>query len=670
MEKLTETMRRVKESAPLREWCESNLEPMGRSFVCPVCHSGTGPNATPAFSIQRDGEHWHCFSCGRSGDVYDLAGIVHGTEDKAEQVQTVAEWAGVEGASPSRSVARTQPKPNQRPTADHAEGRRRERRYIEEARGRIGDPVAVAYLQSRGIDLEAARAWGLGYDPRRRRIVIPWNGSDFYHVDRDVTGEHPHKYEKPRAEEVGPQPLWNPGALSSPAFFVVEGAFDALAVQACGHEAVALGGVGSRALVEAMGGTRACGVAVLMLDEDEAGRAAQARMAEEMGAAGIECSQPSGSMGAKDAGEAYASDREALSSYLDAARARAEAKREERREEEYAQALSALRVLDPSDVAMRLYALDNARDPIPTGLAGIDRALGGGLPGRGLVTLGAVSSVGKTTLAVQIADTMAAAGRGVLFVTVEQSAEEIVAKSLSRLASMNARGGGGRMMASAQAVMSAGERERWAREDPEKARALLKACEEYDAMTHGEGGRQTLRIMEAARQPTVAEIRTAAEHIAAHDGEAPVVFIDYLQLLAAEEGREKDSDKQVTDRNVMALRQMARDLSTCVVVISSLNRASYSGSVSLDSFKESGAIEYGSDVLLGLQPANMERDLEGKGEQEARREARKAMREFKATDRRECELVVLKNRNGGLPRYGVTLTYEAICNRFVEEARQ
>ncbi len=673
MEKLTETMQRVKDSAPLREWCKSNLQPIGKSFECPACHSGAGPNKSPAFSITPDGKRWKCFSCGRGGDVYDLAGIVHGTEDRAEQARLVAEWAGAEG--PHERRRETKPKPPlfeegakpKRGGFGYEEGRARHRALIEEARRQISHPEAVAYLQSRGITEQDAREWGLGYDARRRRIVIPWAGSDFYHVDRDVTGSHPHKYEKPRAEDVGPQPMWNPGALGARSFFVVEGALDAMAVQACGKQAVALGGIGARSLIEAMGRAKGAGVAVLMLDNDEAGRDAQARIAEEMEAAGLPHREArTDQLQAKDAGEAWARDRAGLASTLDAWARDAEAEGERREEERYAQALRALRVLDPTDVAARLYTMENAHDPIPTGLACIDRALGGGLPGRGLVTLGAVSSVGKTTLAVQIADALAAAGRGVLFVTVEQSAEEIVAKSLSRIMGGHARSNGSRIQASAQAIMSARERAAWAAGDAEKAEALLAACNEYDAMTHGEGGRQTLRIMEAAQQPTVADIRAAAEQIARHDGEAPVVFIDYLQLLAAEEGREKDSDKQITDRNVMALRQAARDLGTCVFVISSLNRASYSGSVSLDSFKESGAIEYGSDVLLGLQPANMERDLEGKSDQEARREARKAMRDFKADSRRACELVVLKNRNGGLPRYGAALTYDAICNRFTE----
>ena len=62
-----------------------------------------------------------------------------------------------------------------------------------------------------------------------------------------------------------------------------------------------------------------------------------------------------------------------------------------------------------------------------TGIAGLDKALDGGLH-AGLTVLGAVSSMGKTSLMLQMADTLAAAGRNVLFITIEMSRMELIAK--------------------------------------------------------------------------------------------------------------------------------------------------------------------------------------------------------------------------------------------------
>ena len=85
----------VKEATSLRAYVEAKLERAGGGYVCPACKSGTGPNHSPAFSIQPNGEKWKCFSCGAGGDVFDLAGIIYGTDDARERLRIVAEFAGV-----------------------------------------------------------------------------------------------------------------------------------------------------------------------------------------------------------------------------------------------------------------------------------------------------------------------------------------------------------------------------------------------------------------------------------------------------------------------------------------------------------------------------------------------------------------------------------------------
>ena len=650
MGSLADEMARVKGAADLNAFCEAQgLERRRRdSFVCPICNSGNGNDRSAAFTVYEN--HWYCYSCHNRGDVFDLAGVLHGTDDKGEQLRIVAEWAGVP-TSQGHESANNAPKAEKRPTirkaaekpadaptggeeANYHDGRERHRKYIEVCREAISDPEAVAYLKARGFTLEGARRFGLGYDPTARRIVIPWPAQDgeapYYHTDRAIDEGRQPKYTKPKSDEVGTQPLWGAQATREAAYFIVEGPLDALAVFEAGHWAIATCGASSREVIEAAASGEGTPVVMLDFDADEAkGPRHQAEMCAALEAAGHDylSATPDALRGCKDAAELLEKDPAALKASLDALHAEAVAGRERREAEQYAAALERLRVKDPIDVACGLYTLENAHEPIPTGLASVDAALGGGLPSRGLVTI----------------------------VTIEQSAEEIVAKSVSRLMGAQTRAHGQRIMASAQALMSRAERDRWIREDREKAEALRTACRRYNDMTKRADGVRALQIMEATQQPTVADVRAAAEWIERCDGQAPVIFIDYLQLLAAPEGHDRDSDKQIVDHNIMALRQAARDLDTCVFVISSLNRSSYSGSISLESFKESGAIEYGTDVLLGLQPADL-----------AREKAKRAMNDFKASARRECELVVLKNRNAGLPRYGVRLAYETICNTFEE----
>ena len=51
---------------------------------------------------------------------------------------------------------------------------------------------------------------------------------------------------------------------------------------------------------------------------------------------------------------------------------------------------------------------------------------------------------------------------------------------------------------------------------------------------------------------------------------------------------------------------MSRDLHIPIIGISSFNRQSYTDPVNLSSLKESGALEYGSDVVIGLQYEGMD----------------------------------------------------------------
>jgi replicative DNA helicase len=127
-------------------------------------------------------------------------------------------------------------------------------------------------------------------------------------------------------------------------------------------------------------------------------------------------------------------------------------------------------------------------------------------------------------------------------------------------------------------------------------------------------------------------------------GNKPVVIIDYLQILAAYVDAAHPNrvltDKQSVDKNILELRRMSRDYKIPVVGISSFNRESYKaggganqGRVSMTDYKESGALEYSADVLMGLEFSSA-----GTKEYDEKAEKRK--------DPRQIRLVVLKNRNG------------------------
>ncbi len=256
-----------------------------------------------------------------------------------------------------------------------------------------------------------------------------------------------------------------------------------------------------------------------------------------------------------------------------------------------------------------------------TGFRELDRILDGGLK-PGLYFIGAISSLGKTTLMLQIADNIARQGRDVEIFSLEMGKDELIAKSLSRITYLQADN-----ERDAMTVNGILEGARYENYSPKETELIEQAYDEYSQ--YG----QHVFIHEGIGELGTREIREKIQNHIDMTGNTPVVFVDYLQVLAPYNDRM--SDKQNTDKAVLELRRIARDFKCPVVCISSFNRASYgagsSGRVSMSDFKESGAIEYSADVLIGLEFAGAGDDYNEKAE--------------KAKDPREIRLVILKNRN-------------------------
>jgi replicative DNA helicase len=162
---------------------------------------------------------------------------------------------------------------------------------------------------------------------------------------------------------------------------------------------------------------------------------------------------------------------------------------------------------------------------------------------------------------------------------------------------------------------------------------------------------QHIRFIEGVGNVGVENIRKAVEEHINYTNNTPIVLIDYIQLLAPYNA--KMTDKQNMDKNVVELKRISRDFKTPVIGISSLNRDGYKDKVIMAAFKESGAIEYSSDILIGL-------NLKGAGAAGFDVEAAKKKQP------RDIVLSVLKNRNaetGGTINY----KYYSAVNLFLED---
>lgn len=251
-----------------------------------------------------------------------------------------------------------------------------------------------------------------------------------------------------------------------------------------------------------------------------------------------------------------------------------------------------------------------------TGFKELDKKINGVYPG--LYVLGAISSLGKTTYIHQLADQMASRGEKVIFFSLEQSRFELVAKSISRQTFLiNPR--------SAKTSLNI-------MQNTDIADITIEAVRNYQEIANNS------IIVEGNFDMTVKSIRNYVESYINTTGNKPIVILDYLQILRPINDRW--TEKQQVDFNVSELKRISRDNDIPIFIICSFNRENYSTTVDFTSFKESGAIEYGADVVMGLQLEVME-ELTGDVNRK-----RDQINKAKSETPRKVQLIGLKNRNG------------------------
>lgn len=631
----------------LRSYVESVTQKSkgANMYVCPLCGSGSGRNGTGAFSI-KDGTSWKCFSCNERGDIFDLFGAINSTTDHNQQLAGLCQIYGISVDSYSRSSAFDDFSPapeyqkqdeneqythNSIHTNTYTQGNKNQqtdyRDFFLQAHSHIKE---TDYPQQRGLSEETINRFKLGYiaewrhpkapnAPASPRLIIPTSPTSY--LARDTRAEIPAEQKPYSKSKVGSIQLFNRKAIkeaTSP-IFVVEGELDALSIIEVGGEAVALGTTTkARAFIELCKTVKPSQPLILALDNDEAGEKTARELVEGLQGLSIPCYRYNPAGEYKDANEALQRNREALRIAVAEAEHIQDAEEQAKRES----------YLKNSTAHFLQSFIDGIADSvntpyIPTGFTKLDAELDGGLY-EGLYIVGAISSLGKTTVITQIADQIAQAGQDVLIFSLEMARTEIMAKSISRhtLQSVLESGGDIRNAKTARGITTGTRYIDYSQTERELINEAIRTYSQYA---------EHIYISEGVGDIGAEQVRqTVKEHIL-YTGRTPVVIIDYLQILAPYS--ERATDKQNTDKAVMELKRISRDYKTPVIGISSFNRANYKEAVTMEAFKESGAIEYSSDVLIGLQ-------LKGAGEKNF------DANEAKRKDPREIELVILKNRNG------------------------
>lgn len=215
---------------------------------------------------------------------------------------------------------------------------------------------------------------------------------------------------------------------------------------------------------------------------------------------------------------------------------------------------------------------------IPTGLAPLDEALGGGIKPGKVIVLAARPSVGKTSLATQILLHIGAQGQRGLMLSQEMTAGELMDRAASHLGAI-------RMDHLAAGRLAP---EDWARvaELSDRTASMPVYIDDQPALS-------------------LLDIRAKARHVQRQGG-LSLLVVDYLQLCSSAAGTDKRHHQiEQISRGIKAL---AKELGVCVLLLSQLNRASEGGEPELQHLKESGSIEEDADVAILLHPMGHEAD--------------------------------------------------------------
>lgn len=215
-----------------------------------------------------------------------------------------------------------------------------------------------------------------------------------------------------------------------------------------------------------------------------------------------------------------------------------------------------------------------AANGIPTGFRTLDMKLHGWQPGNTIV-VGARTGIGKSVCAVDFAMAAAAAGKSVLFFSVEMTREEIMTRFVSCASGV-----------SINAIMSGNM-------DDEKLRRVE------------EGSRQLLKMkitIDPSQDATIEYIRSTALKKAQSDEGLDLIIIDYLGLLTYV-GDRKDKQNQIADMS-RSLKEIAMTMNIPIIILVQLDNRLRGDEAeeepTLAHIRESGAIANDANVIILL----------------------------------------------------------------------
>ena len=272
-----------------------------------------------------------------------------------------------------------------------------------------------------------------------------------------------------------------------------------------------------------------------------------------------------------------------------------------------------------------LYQRDNPSDitGVPTGYHDLDQRTSG-LQGGDLVIIAGRPSMGKTALALNIAEHVAVENRlPVAVFSMEMSGTQLAMRMLGSIGHL----------------------------DQHKLRTGRLSDEDWNKLTNAVGKLHDAPIhIDESAAINALELRARARRLHRQYGKLGLIVIDYLQLMSSVGGSEEENRATQISLMSRSLKALAKELDVPVVALSQLNRGLEQRPNKrpvMSDLRESGAIEQDADLILFIYRDEVYND--------------------NSPDKGIAEIIIGKQRNG--PIGTVKLTFLGEHTRFENYAQ-
>lgn len=219
-----------------------------------------------------------------------------------------------------------------------------------------------------------------------------------------------------------------------------------------------------------------------------------------------------------------------------------------------------------------LQDLSDGKNPaIPTGIAGLDRILNGGIRRGEMMVIGARPKNGKTALALALARNFARS-YNVLFMSQEMPVNQLMHRHTAAMGSVDL----GRILRADSSDAGMWER-------------VAEAAERLGRLNLVHDDQSSLTLMDVRRKAIKVKRQYGLD----------VLFVDFLQLM---QGAGEDNRNRELDVIVNGIKALALDLDIGVVVLSQMSRKAdeHYGRPTMTHLRDSGAIEAAADQIALL----------------------------------------------------------------------